>query len=171
MWSALAAGLDDPRAHGDEKHFADGLRVFGILGTEVGLEPIADARLAVPLQVCEILAHRVIAVLACVAIDGILHRRAADAFESGMLQPLLNFGDIRVGERTRIYEVAADRVADLMQEHRGACHFVVGEAVAQRRIVFDGGESVCQYGQRPVLVVCDAFRQPIRRSHWPPRTA
>ena len=146
MWSALQPGSKMRATIEIRNIWPIAVRIFGILGAELGSQPDVDARLAVPTQAREIVAHRVIAVLACVAIDGILHRQAADAFEPGMLQPLLNFGDIRVGERTRIYEVAAYRVADLMQEHRGACHFVVGEAVAQRRIVFDGGKAFASTG-------------------------
>jgi len=112
--------------------------------------------LFIPFLIFEIVEHRVIAVRTCIGVDGIKHDFPADTFEPGALKPSLDFDHMNVGERAWFFEIAADRITDLMHEHGRALHFVIGQRIAQRFIAFDRNIGVFDDRQRPAFSVRDA---------------
>ena len=108
MWSALQPG-SKMRATIEIRNISPMAEVYSVLGSaQVRHEPRADARLAVPLQGVEIVAHRMISVVAGIGLNGIAYWLPADAIEANMLQILLDVSDIAIDERTRIVDCTAD---------------------------------------------------------------
>src|SRR5262249_31591191 len=95
----LAAGLEDARAHADQKHRANAFGILVLPSAEVLCKPRVQSWRAIPYQSVEIVTDGMEGMFARVLVDGLVRRAPAEAAESKPLKMGLQGGDIGISHR------------------------------------------------------------------------